>query len=404
MNAFYVIDKLLELQEQGGSIQPFFTDNEVRNVLVYGMGTVGKHFCEALKKTDVSIMAAFDQKAPQIKGQGDFPVYVPERIREWANQADLLIITPMEYYYDIKEACDKRVDIDIVSVADIMEYVIEGRNMGGGQNESASKATYVNIGRLVSGKLLKGRHILVTGGGSGIGKAIADSFAENGANVVIAGRREERLKDTAEEINQRINGQLVRTVCWDLTDISVIDEKISKSISLMDGLDGIVNSAGIYKELNYEIANEDDFDEVFNINLKGTYFVTNRVAVYMKKRLIQDGGIITIASQAGRLADTGPYALSKSALITYIQGLAYALAPFGIRSNGISPGDTATEMIHRDPMGNIKNESRMGRLIRPEEIAETALFLMSSLSGCINGEIITCNGGNTLRTEYDRIR
>lgn len=260
---------------------------------------------------------------------------------------------------------------------------------------------YVTVRQLDPEAMLKGKHVVVTGGGSGIGKEITRAAARQGAAVLITGRNEEKLKKAVAELN--VAGSSVSCLQWDIcahSDMTGILEKVEKLFG--GSIDCWVNNAGIYPGgYSYLNATEEVWDQVFDTNLKATCMVTNAVARYMIERKIE-GNILTISSETGSCAYTNPYGILKAALNSYIQGLAYELARYGIRSNGIAPGVTVSEINPRNADGDLNWGTIAGRMMRPEEIAETALFLLSDASKCINGEIITCNGGNCLTVEYFR--
>lgn len=264
----------------------------------------------------------------------------------------------------------------------------------------AQTPVYVSVGQLAPDALLKGKRVVVTGGGSGIGKEIAKTAALHGANVLITGRNEEKLQKSVAEIVAA--GKSAVCLVWDICDNADMPGILHEIEQKIGGIDCWVNCAGVYPGgFSYQNTTSEIWDEVFSINLKATCMVTNAVAKYMIEHKTE-GTILTISSETGNCAYTNPYGLSKAALNSYIRGLAYELAKYRIRSNGIAPGITVSEINPKDRDGDLSLNTITGRLMRPEEMAQTALFLLCDASKCINGEIITCNGGNCIQVEYFR--
>lgn len=205
----------------------------------------------------------------------------------------------------------------------------------------------------------------------------------------------DELKSKAEE--KRIYG------CrWDISDIGMCESKIEEIMCIANGkIDCWVNNAGIYREVDYTTCCEADWDMIFNTNAKGVYFATNRIVKYFLDNH-RKGNIVNISSETGETASTSPYAFTKNIIDQYTRGLAYELSKKNIRINAVSPGVVATEINGIAPNEAMNYSSIGGRILRPEEIAEVVVFLLSDLSQCINGEIITLNEGNTLKVEYNR--
>jgi 3-oxoacyl-[acyl-carrier protein] reductase len=200
-------------------------------------------------------------------------------------------------------------------------------------------------------------------------------------------------------LKEETGSNKVQYLQWDIADINVYKEKSNQAIELFSGhIDCLVNSAGITSQVNIKDCTPEQWNNIFNINLKGLYFVT---AEFVKQFVEQGtgGNIVNIASQAGLNAQTRPYALTKAALIHLTAGLAKEYISHNIRVNAIAPGPTVSDMFAIDPNGNLQCNNRGKRAFRSEEIAETALFLLSNASRCITGEVIACNEGNSIRTD-----
>lgn len=257
---------------------------------------------------------------------------------------------------------------------------------------------YVNVSEATPAQLLQEKTVVVTGGSGGIGYQIAKKCLEQGARVAITGTHEEKLSAVKAQLKEYGD---IYTLQWNIGDLASHKWAIDELISWGGEINCWVNNAGIYKNIDHTNCTETEWDNIFSVNLKGPYFATNEIIKYFLANKIS-GNIVNIASEVGQVATTKPYGLSKAAVISYTKGLAYELCSSHIRVNGIAPGGVATAISGISPDSNIHWDSLGGRLIRPEEIAEVAVFLLSDLSKCINGEIITCNEGNTLRVEYSR--
>ena len=249
---------------------------------------------------------------------------------------------------------------------------------------------YLTLKHVEPTKLLENRVAIITGGGSGIGKAIAKSFVENGSIVIIAGRNEEKLIKAKKEIG----GGNVYTLQLDTTDIPCIPNKIKEAEQLLDGrtIDILINNAGVSGG-EISTTNEVEFDKIINTNIKGTFFMSKYFGEYMRDNGIK-GNILNIASSSSLRPATSAYNISKWGIRGFTIGLARLLAPYGITVNGIAPGPTATSMMMKDNKGDMsKPNSLIKRWILPEEIANMAVFLVSDMGRSIVGDIVYMTGG-----------
>ena len=257
----------------------------------------------------------------------------------------------------------------------------------------------VNVAQIKYGEILKNKSVLITGGSSGIGLAIARKCIDEGATVIITGRNEKKLVMAAEQINS----PLLKTLIWDVSDISQHEQKLSEAIQLIEQeIDILVNNAGILGgNRQFLDLTEKVWDDISSVNSKGLVFLTQCIV----KRWIgekQQGKIINMSSMRGSLGvNDGPYGMSKWSLNGLTQGLGLKLAPYGIIVNGIAPGITATGSIsikNIDVKENVYfGEVPVSRIALPEEIAELAIFLMSDAANYIVGQTIICDGGYTLK-------
>lgn len=237
-----------------------------------------------------------------------------------------------------------------------------------------------------------GKHVLVTGGNAGIGKAIALAFAANGADVTIWGTNEERLSLAIEEIkavvlcsDQKIGSQRV--------DVSSHEEVLS-AFNVLEPVHILVNNAGITRDGLLIRMKEKDWDDVIGINLKSVFNLSKAaVGAMMKSR---SGAIINISSVVGLNGNPGQanYAASKAGIIGFTKALAKEVASRGIRVNCVAPGFIETNMtgeLTEKQKEGIFAHIPLGRMGKPEEIAEAVLFL--ARAEYITGQVVTVDGG-----------
>ena len=250
----------------------------------------------------------------------------------------------------------------------------------------------VNLATLFKGEVLKDKRVLVTGGTSGIGYAVAEKFISEGAKVLITGRNEQRLEKAAKSLNGD-----VCTLLWDVADVSNSKEKIRKVVDLLGGLDIIINNAGVYTPDPFSSIDKTNWDFVMDTNIKGVFFLCQAAVEHLLNNS-NGGKIINITSIRGFQGDCGPYGISKWGANGLTKGLARDLISKNIIVNGIAPGITASEINGIDVTKNAYYgaEVRNERVALPEEIAEIACFLSSDAANNIVGQIIICDGGSTL--------
>lgn len=251
----------------------------------------------------------------------------------------------------------------------------------------------VQINQINYGEILTAKNVLVTGGSSGIGLAIAKKCISEGAEVVITGRNEEKLKRAKEEIGS----DRLKMMVWDHGDIAICKEKLQECIGLFGSqrLDVLVNNAGIsLQPLSFFSTTESAWDQTYAVNSKGLFFLTQAFCDDCLKKK-QPAKVVNISSQGGLLPAPHPYRMTKWDIIGLTKGLGTQLAPHGVIVNGVAPGMIATEMIDRDTENVYSNLQPLGRVGVPEEIAELVLFLISGAADNIVGQTIICDGGYT---------
>lgn len=245
---------------------------------------------------------------------------------------------------------------------------------------------------VLQSELLKGRTALVTGGGGGIGYAIAEAFLCAGAKVVISGRNEEKLKEAASKLFDKGD---VSYVQMDNTHVA----SFGVAISNIPAFDILVNNAGYVGGGSFGNTQESEYDKVMDTNLKGAYFLSEAVS----KLWIQNGtkgNILNICSASSLRPGQSPYILSKWGLRALTVGMAKSLIKHGIVVNGLAPGCTNTQKF--SPNGDITNaRNPSGRMVTVEEIANMAVILVSSLSRMIVGDVVYMTGGGAITTLDD---
>lgn len=244
--------------------------------------------------------------------------------------------------------------------------------------------------------LLNNKIAVVTGGSSGIGLATAKRFAEEGAYVFIAGRRQAELDEAVAEIGRNFTGVK--------TDISKLDDldRLYETVAKRGKIDVIFAGAAFVKKMMTAEATPEHFDKTFNTNARGTYFTVQKALPYLN-----DGASIILVAAAGKnkgRSDRSAYSATKAAIRSYARTWTSELKGRNIRTNAISPGAVDTPMFDDQyPSGEGAAEARkqitaitpLARLARPEEIASAALFLASDLSSYVAGIDLPVDGGLT---------
>ena len=255
-----------------------------------------------------------------------------------------------------------------------------------------------NIAYINRGELLKGKRVLITGGGSGIGLSIARKCIEEGATVVITGRNENKLKDALIEIDD----SKLKLLKWDHSQVSQNKNKIEEAESLLCGeIDILVNNAGVMDGVGFPNVKEEVWDKVYETNSKGLFFLTQEITqCWMKNKNRNLKKIINISSQGGFVGSLNPYRMTKWDIAGLTQGLGLELASHGIIVNGIAPGIILTDM-QRKYLKQGENvycdQNAIKRYAYPGEIAELAAFLIADTGNFIVGQTIISDGGYSLK-------
>jgi len=241
---------------------------------------------------------------------------------------------------------------------------------------------------------LKDKVALITGGARGIGRAIALTFAREGADIVVADVNLEIAQQTALEIESL--GRRAMALAMDVTNYAVVEEGINKILDKMGKVDILVNNAGITKDNLVLRMSGAEWDAVINVNLKGTFNCIKAVSRPMVKQ--RSGRTISIASIIGLMGNAGQanYAASKAGIIALTKTVAKELASRNINANAVAPGFIQTEMtakLSEDVRKKMQEMIPLGTLGTPEDVANVCLFLASSDSSYVTGQVITVDGG-----------
>ncbi|MCZ6693869.1 MAG: SDR family oxidoreductase [Bacteroidetes bacterium] len=262
----------------------------------------------------------------------------------------------------------------------------------------------MKIEGMLKDQALKDKTILITGGGTGLGKSMGKYFMQLGANLIIASRKEDVLEDTAAELMRETGGKVLPVGC-DVRNYDQIQGVIEKGIEFFGKIDGLVNNAAGNFVSPTERLSHRAFDIVVDIVLKGSYNTT----LALGKRWIKDNTPGVILNIVATYAWTGsgyvvPSACSKAGVLALTRSLAVEWAKYNIRSNAIAPGPFPTEGAwSRLLPGNLKDQFMpqenvpVGRMGEHQELANLAAYLMSDYSSFMNGEVVTIDGGEWLK-------
>jgi len=234
----------------------------------------------------------------------------------------------------------------------------------------------------------------VTGGGRGIGRAIAQALAAEGAAVAIADWDEASATQAAEKL--KAQGHQALAVKADVTNAAQMDDVVKQTIEAFGNLTILINNAGITKDNLVLRMSEEDWDRVLDVNLKGVFITTKAVARSMLKQ--RDGRIVNIASVVGLIGNAGQanYSSSKAGIIGFTKSTAREFAPRHVRVNAVAPGfiETAmTEALDEEARQKLMAQIPLPRLGTPDDVAAAVLFLVSDAAAYVTGHVLNVDGG-----------
>lgn len=245
----------------------------------------------------------------------------------------------------------------------------------------------------------EGKRVLVTGGSRGIGRSTVMAFREAGARVAVNGRT---MESTAEGI-AALGGDGLIAAPGDVRTVAGCEAVVGAALDAFGGLDVLVNSAGVAKAGKITDCDEALWNQIIDINLKGTFFCIRAAATALRK---SRGAIVNVASTSGLMgnANLSIYCASKGGVVLLTQALSAEFAP-EVRINCVCPGWVDTDMARRDyiessadpaaALARIEADSPMGRMSQPQEIAASILHLASDAAGVVTGVALAIDGGGT---------
>lgn len=258
---------------------------------------------------------------------------------------------------------------------------------------------------VTNGTRLAGRRALITGGGTGIGRATAVLFGREGAKVMVSGRRRPELEETVGEVQR--GGGTAGYVQGDVSTQRDAEQMVEQTAATLGGLDILVNNAGIIvRNASVTAVSIEDWERVLNIDLTGVFLVSKFALQHMVKAG-HGGTIVNVSSVSGIMADanSAPYNAAKGGLNLLTKNMALDYAPRGIRVNAVCPGRIATPM----PKSRLKpgedwehvlrqwgQNIPLGRVGQPEDVAQAILFLASDEAAWITGATLVVDGGSTI--------
>lgn len=252
----------------------------------------------------------------------------------------------------------------------------------------------------------KNKTVLVTGGGQGIGRAVARAFAAEGAKVVIADIDEEAGLENEKFIKSSgLEASFIKT---DVSDTASVRSMVTETLRKYNAVHILVNNAAVSGFGNIFEISTDQWDKAISVNLSGMYYCAKFCAPFMRDQ--KYGNIINIASTRAFMSepDTEPYSASKGGIFALTHALAISLGQYGIRVNSVSPGwiDVSSwkksSTAKQEILSELDHKQHpAGRVGVPEDIAQACLFLASDKSGFITGENLTIDGGMTKKMIYE---
>jgi len=245
--------------------------------------------------------------------------------------------------------------------------------------------------------LLDGRIAIVTGSARGIGRAIAERYVAEGATVVIADIDADEASATAKQV--AADGGTTDSLACDVVDEGAVQAMVNAVLERHGRLDVLVNNAGIIRDAMMHRMSLEQFRQVIDVHLQGTWLCSRAALAHMRQREPDTGGtIVNLSSISGKLGNLGQsnYAAAKAGIVALTKSTAREGARFGIRANAIVPGlirTAMTEAMPADAWAEKMLDIPLGRAGEPDEVAKVALFLASDLSSYVTGTTVEVTGG-----------
>lgn len=250
--------------------------------------------------------------------------------------------------------------------------------------------------------LFAGQTIIVTGGGSGIGRCIAHELASLGAVLALVGRKIEKLESVQAEIAAAAPQAKVTIHTCDIRDEPGVKQMITDVLAAHGRIDGLVNNAAYFREVKlteFEQIDPAVWDRIFQVNVKGVWNCCKAVMPAMRER--KSGSIVNIASVVAVAGQPGylHYVASKGAVLSMTKGLAKEVGQHGVRVNVIAPGFVITDATKNRPaewQQSFLKARAISREQRPDDLVGTALYLLSDLAGFVSGQTVVVDGGHIM--------
>ena len=243
--------------------------------------------------------------------------------------------------------------------------------------------------------MLKDKTIVVTGGASGIGFAAVNAFAGKGANVAFIDLQKEKGEQAREKCAEK--GFKVDFYCGDVSESADVERIVGEVIDKRHRIDVLVNNAAVQMNATVEETKEEEWERIFDVNIKGYYLCAKSILPFMRKQ--KDGVIINLTSVQGIMPcpTSAAYASSKGAIITFTKTLALDYGSDNIRAVAIAPGAIDAPLLHKynnaETIKKMKLAIPLNRLGKPEEMGELIAFMASGICSYISGSVIVADGG-----------
>ena len=239
--------------------------------------------------------------------------------------------------------------------------------------------------------------VVISGGTSGIGLATADIFLKNGWNTVLIGRDTEKGMQVKQQLGETYSPTQVAFIQADISKSSEVEHAKQITLSKFKTVDAIINNAGIVIHGEVHETSEEDWDKIFDVDVKGTFLVSK---AFLPTMIEQDhGSIVNISSVSGMAGDRAmvAYNAAKGAIINMTRAMAIDYGKNNIRVNVVAPGPTNTPLFHQDKQKFAKN-SPLNLIVEPEEVAAAIYFVASPAASAITGEVIPVTAGFEIST------